>query len=1066
MKKNLSRLLAVALAVALVVTCAISGLILPVAAEDEATNGDLLANVAAAKQTYVMQYGSADQAIETGVSLTSGTRYVLYVIAKSSATTNGTGLIKQNVNSTALKIYNSTNWMATAVYFKPTKAIDNFTITISFPTTVENDTMEVKDFVLKEAPMDGSFNVVPGGTFDTESIFLVGHHSAGATVAPNPDDQSDSVLYFPAGSTNYSNRIFPDRLAGNASYLNSNWHLGKFVKITFQYKGTITFKNSTTGSILSVSGSFTASTSVDSLGRPTTYTFSSPDAWETAEIYLDRGTDLRYFYFSTDKNAAYMDDLCVYEVVKATEIAIQEPVQDIYAGMSTQLKAEVLAPFGVNAYIGTLAWSSSDEETISVDAQTGIITALKSGTATITVTNEELSATRDIVVKAPTVNETLYFEDNTIYVDAVAGSKTDLFAKLKTVDGYTVQAEELTWSLANTKTNYWGVNKNYTGEAFDVVWMEGVQFCISPLDGDREMYMWSLASVKPTVTVVDANGNMAVANVEWVYADTLLNVDFDTVGTGYAPIDTTVVEEDGNAYAVLDSATYGSTALPLNLVFKPNSIYRISLRAKNSTEDTKNIGLTWYFFTLGDAYMSGAARLNTERGTGKNKWITYEGYMHTGENPATIKNFGMYLSPISQNSDTGTIAIDDLLIQRVDVDSDFENGNAWFDYPIKCGKGEYTDEEVGQNTDTKVKIYSGSSDVKLTDYRNLKARKVYRLSFKKYGGQVTFNNSGADGQWDGNIIEARDNVRTFAAADEWVDCSFTFATGQGIINSGNWTSALALTASGGDVYIRDCTLTEVQAAYVCNVGGRNGKVKLLDKDGAEVSILTDVKANDVIQVLVQPDAGYLPKGAVMQYLDEAGQLHSFFNTALQDMTNSNGTVFKFKMPEGCAGVFIEKFVSAADTNYQWATQASAVYRENGKVTRLRFLNRLYINGFVLTEAESISIKINGTTYTVTEIGAIARVADSSNPLTVDMIGTKGIYNGICYSDQSTSVRVTDYTKRYFDFTVYIPITEANMSTNYDCIAYMKLADENGNEVDTIYTNMWTDSAQAAVNRGA
>ena len=79
------------------------------------------------------------------------------------------------------------------------------------------------------------------------------------------------------------------------------------------------------------------------------------------------------------------------------------PTEAIFEGTVLTLTAEVTKENEADE-VPALQWASSDATVASVDASTGVVTALKEGTATITVTAGEKSASCNIKVapKTPT----------------------------------------------------------------------------------------------------------------------------------------------------------------------------------------------------------------------------------------------------------------------------------------------------------------------------------------------------------------------------------------------------------------------------------------------------------------------------------------------------------------------------------------------------------------------------------------------------------------------------------------------------------------------------------------
>ena len=86
---------------------------------------------------------------------------------------------------------------------------------------------------------------------------------------------------------------------------------------------------------------------------------------------------------------------CTVKVVKTAEgVELSEQARTIFVGESFVLSATVLP---LEAYYRTVKWSTSDESVATVN-ENGVVTAVKSGTATITATTDDGSFTADCVV--------------------------------------------------------------------------------------------------------------------------------------------------------------------------------------------------------------------------------------------------------------------------------------------------------------------------------------------------------------------------------------------------------------------------------------------------------------------------------------------------------------------------------------------------------------------------------------------------------------------------------------------------------------------------------------------
>lgn len=83
--------------------------------------------------------------------------------------------------------------------------------------------------------------------------------------------------------------------------------------------------------------------------------------------------------------------------VAVTEVKITSTVTEVTAGETITLKAEVLPADATNK---TVTWTSSDNTVATVDSSKGVVTGVKAGTAKITATAGEKTATVEVTVKA------------------------------------------------------------------------------------------------------------------------------------------------------------------------------------------------------------------------------------------------------------------------------------------------------------------------------------------------------------------------------------------------------------------------------------------------------------------------------------------------------------------------------------------------------------------------------------------------------------------------------------------------------------------------------------------
>lgn len=167
------------------------------------------------------------------------------------------------------------------------------------------------------------------------------------------------------------------------------------------------------------------------------------------------------------------------------------PTEAIFEGTVLTLTAEVTKENEADV-VPALQWASSDATVASVDAATGVVTALKEGTATITVTAGEKSASCNIKV-APKTPTSYTVTPNTLTV----------------VKGITI--DELTTKLPSKVTAVFGDKRS---DVCDVTWdprtfdntKVGVEQTLSAIKVDLPAGAEVDPSAMPTLTVTVVEG--------------------------------------------------------------------------------------------------------------------------------------------------------------------------------------------------------------------------------------------------------------------------------------------------------------------------------------------------------------------------------------------------------------------------------------------------------------------------------------------------------------------------------------------------------------------------------
>lgn len=150
------------------------------------------------------------------------------------------------------------------------------------------------------------------------------------------------------------------------------------------------------------------------------YSTTSGSGWKTLKTHINNRQHI-YATIASGKVTYYnngFDDTPITPIVKPETIVVSHSEISLFAGQAAHITATV---YPENAADKSIAWTSSDETVVSVD-NTGIITAIAVGTATIHATCGETSATCRVTVM-PTPAERVVLDRNEIELKAHGGTR-------------------------------------------------------------------------------------------------------------------------------------------------------------------------------------------------------------------------------------------------------------------------------------------------------------------------------------------------------------------------------------------------------------------------------------------------------------------------------------------------------------------------------------------------------------------------------------------------------------------------------------------------------------------
>jgi uncharacterized protein YjdB len=208
-----------------------------------------------------------------------------------------------------------------------------------------------------------------------------------------------------------------------------------------------------------------------------------------------------------------------------SSLSITPGTQTLSSGHTVQLDAHAKDAAGNELTGRTVGWASSDEGVATVSTS-GLVTAAKSGTATITATSEGVHATASIHVAAGGVAAITVTPGS---IGLVAGKTQQLSASMKDAAGNALAAQSISWSSANNSiasvssgglvtalhtgsTTISASANGVTGHAAVVVSAGAVAgIAVSP----SSMRLASGGTQQLSAKLTDASGNTLTQSVAW-----------------------------------------------------------------------------------------------------------------------------------------------------------------------------------------------------------------------------------------------------------------------------------------------------------------------------------------------------------------------------------------------------------------------------------------------------------------------------------------------------------------------------------------------------------------------
>ncbi len=1039
--KFFKKAMATLLAAALLIGCAISGLVLPVAAEGDTFKMGY-------DHIYVAPADSAGYVTYVAVPL-----YTMdgqpYTETVTWATSNSN---KLSVSSAAKGIF-------------ATKKNTSGDVTI----TATNAAGESHSCVVTIC-FDGE--MIAGGDFESlacqtgfssdrwKNIITSGK----GKVSDDLDDSSNHVLELPAG-VGSGEGVEP------LYYSGLRCESGREYVVSFDIKGAtgeikpITFPGSYVTVLASNTGYYTSGN----------WQWITPkaDEWTHYEYRIKTKTpsgksfNRNYivgFGNSSTTNPVYIDNFSMYELGTAESVTLNTEAQTLVKGESTQL-SYTYAPDG--STVNRAKWTSSDETVATVDAN-GNVTAVNPGTATITLKCGWLKSTCEITVTDIMVTG---IELNKSVLELAAGDSETL--ELAVLPTGAALAGEVTWTTNNAAVaTVDGGKVTAVGKGVAIITAEADGFTtacavtvsqstandtfkfakdelrLAPADSGYVIYAgmpvraidgsaytgtltWSvddasIISVNATsgliTTKKDVTGVAFVTaandagerhtfkvTVEWD-GDRIAGGDFETAATNTnrwtnkiitGGAGQLVTEEDGNTCLMIPA---GKTDLYYaNLTVKVNTTYRLSFDIKGDTGEIKPV----YFKNTTSNGWKYATPI-----AGGTEWKRVS-YVFTIDSDITDQRswiIGFGNSPLSGVTQTNPIYIDNVSMVEV--------GNA---EGIQVG-AEEIQMEVGDNMTVPVTATPDGS----------------RFNYPTWESS---NPGVAMVDGEGNIIALSPGTATITVTSK---------------------SATTLTDSFTVKVFNELLVVTPDMEL------ENGE---LSSD----AVFGELEPGDVVTVTVTPDEGYLLVPGSLKYVKKDGTAVRILNESWTAEPvfgrDSVGNTFEFEMPEEKVTITAE-FVSTENQSFAMDTVGTSfhyVYSNGERVyDGIRFLTRMNLAVAFDDTSDTMTVRYNGKDYEVVELGSLLKRDGNDTELTyanaIANTGTSGMgkmWVSKAYSNTNGVFKLVDYTDSYIDF------ASVMMTTHYDRFytarGYIRLKDADG-EVITVECGEVTNGIGSVVSQ--
>ncbi len=304
------------------------------------------------------------------------------------------------------------------------------------------------------------------------------------------------------------------------------------------------------------------------------------------------------------------------------------------------------------------------------------------------------------------------------------------------------------------------------------------------------------------------------------------------------------------------------------------------------------------------------------------------------------------------------------------------------------------------------------------------------------------------------------------AKSEWQTVKIVFKTSASTNKS--WILQFGSYGDTTEIYLDDFSLTELGKATVSDT--LSGGSVALSSGSASGTALTGLSEGADVTATVTPEAGYLLVPGSLRYATPDGFVKRILNKD-GEFGTGDGNTFTFKKQIENIRIFAD-FVKTDSTDFAWGTVGTAVHvNEEETIDGIRFLTRVNMTAFD-ESAAGLTLKYEGATYNVKELGLLLKRATNAHELTLDNWSAYGAANsnekvwGVqVYDSTNSTYRLTDYTDTYFDYTIAMTTNNPNETFNarvYTARGYLVL--EKDGEETVLYADERTDSVNTVIAR--